>query len=48
MTGVAEGVGAAAGAAGLYNTAIAWFENIYTAKKAAPWLQSLFMKLDNA
>lgn len=48
MTGVAEGIGAAAGLAGLYNTAITWFDHIYVAKQAAPRLQSLLVKLDNA
>jgi hypothetical protein len=48
MTGVAEGIGAAAGVAGLYNTAITWFDHIYIAKQAAPRLQSLLVKLDNA
>jgi tRNA U34 5-carboxymethylaminomethyl modifying enzyme MnmG/GidA len=48
MTGVAEGIGAAAGVAGLYNTAIAWFDHIYIAKQAAPRLRSLLVKLDNA
>ena len=48
MTGVVEGIGAAAGVAGLYNTAITWFDHIYIAKQAAPRLQSLLVKLDNA
>jgi hypothetical protein len=48
MTGVVEGMGAAAGIAGVFNTAISWFDYIYVAKQAAPRLQSLLVKLDSA
>ncbi|KAH8878675.1 hypothetical protein GQ53DRAFT_756520 [Thozetella sp. PMI_491] len=48
MTGVAEGIGAASGLANLFNTAITWFDYILVAKQAAPRLQSLLVKLDDA
>ncbi|KAI3532314.1 small s protein [Colletotrichum abscissum] len=48
MTGVVEGIGAASGLAGLFNTAITWFDYVLVAKQAAPRLQSLLVKLDDA
>jgi len=47
MTGL-EGVGAASGLANLFNTAITWFDYVLVAKQAAPRLQSLLVKLDEA
>jgi len=47
MTGV-EVIGAASGLAGLFNTAITWFDYVLVAKQAAPRLQSLLVKLDAA
>lgn len=44
MTG-AEVIGAASGIAGLFTTTITLFDYIYVAKKAAPRLQSLIVKL---
>ncbi|KAL8404267.1 hypothetical protein RB594_009214 [Gaeumannomyces avenae] len=44
----AEVIQAASGLAGLFNTAITWFDYILVAKQAAPRLQSLLVKLDNA
>lgn len=48
MTGAAEGIGAANGTAGLFNTAITWFDYINVAKQADTRLESLLVKLDNA
>jgi len=47
MTGV-EAIGAASGLAGLFNTVITWFDYILVAKEAAPRLESLLVKLDDA
>lgn len=47
MTGV-EVIGAASGLAGLFITTITWFDYIYVARKAAPRLQSLIVKLGSA
>lgn len=47
MTG-AEVIGAASGLAGLFTTTITWFDYIYVARKAAPRLQSLIVKLGSA
>ncbi|KAJ5751266.1 hypothetical protein N7533_008294 [Penicillium manginii] len=47
MTG-AEVIGTASGLAGLFTTTIAWFDYIYVARKAAPRLQSLIVKLGSA
>jgi hypothetical protein len=47
MTGV-EVIGAASGLAGLFTTTITWFDYIYVARKAAPRLQSLIVKLGSA
>ncbi|KAL6230698.1 hypothetical protein BDW75DRAFT_221908 [Aspergillus navahoensis] len=47
MTGV-EAIGAASGLANLFNMAITWFDYILVAKQAAPRMQSLLVKLDNA
>jgi hypothetical protein len=47
MTGM-EVIGAASGLAGLFTTTITWFDYIYVARKAAPRLQSLIVKLGNA
>jgi hypothetical protein len=48
MTGVVEGIEAASGLAGLFNTAVTWFDYVLVAKQAAPRLQSLLVKLDAA
>lgn len=45
---MAEGIGAAAGIASVFNTAITWFDYIYIAKQAPRRLQSLLVKLDSA
>ncbi|KAL4767296.1 hypothetical protein BDW60DRAFT_220626 [Aspergillus nidulans var. acristatus] len=47
MTG-AEIISAASGIAGLFTTTITWFDYIYVARKAAPRLQSLIVKLGSA
>ncbi|KAI2791707.1 hypothetical protein POX_c04579 [Penicillium oxalicum] len=47
MTGV-EVISAASGLAGLFTTIITWFDYIYIARKAAPRLQSLIVKLGSA
>lgn len=47
MTG-AEVIGTASGLAGLFTTTITWFDYIYVARKAAPRLQSLIVKLGSA
>ncbi|KAI2834290.1 hypothetical protein CBS11350_10823 [Aspergillus niger] len=47
MTG-AEVIGAASGIASLFTTTITWFDYIYVARKAAPRLQSLIVKLGSA
>ncbi|KAL5359311.1 prion-inhibition and propagation-domain-containing protein [Aspergillus floccosus] len=47
MTGV-EIISAASGIAGLFTTTITWFDYIYVARKAAPRLQSLIVKLGSA
>ncbi|KAK0743223.1 prion-inhibition and propagation-domain-containing protein [Schizothecium vesticola] len=43
-----EVLGAVSGLAGLFSTAITWFDYVLVAKQAAPRLQSLLVKLDNA
>ena len=43
-----EVLGAVSGLAGLFNTAITWFDYVLVAKQAAPRLQSLLVKLDAA
>jgi len=43
-----EVIGAVSGLAGLFNTAITWFDYVLVAKQAAPRLQSLLVKLDAA
>ncbi|EEU36566.1 uncharacterized protein NECHADRAFT_42497 [Fusarium vanettenii 77-13-4] len=43
-----EVIGAVAGVAGLFTTAIEWFDYIYVAKNAGRQLESLLLKLDNA
>ncbi|KAK4652944.1 hypothetical protein QC762_0078480 [Podospora pseudocomata] len=48
MTGVVEGIEVVSGLAGLFNTAITWFDYVLVAKQAAPRLQSLLVKLDAA
>jgi hypothetical protein len=44
----AEIISAASGIAGLFTTTITWFDYIYVARKAAPRLQSLIVKLGSA
>ncbi|KAL6230702.1 hypothetical protein BDW75DRAFT_221917 [Aspergillus navahoensis] len=48
MTGAVEAMGAASGLANIFNTAITWFDYVLVAKQAAPRVQSLLVKLDNA
>lgn len=43
-----EAIAAANGVAGLFNTALTWFEYVYIAKDTRPKLQSLILQLDNA
>lgn len=45
---MAEAIGAAEGVAGLFNTALTWFDYVYIARDTRPRLQSLILQLDNA
>lgn len=47
MSGL-EAIGAASNIAGLFNTAVAWFDYVYVAKQTWPRLQTHFLHLDNA